>query len=371
MNRLVLVCALVSAAAACQSQPEQAAPTRRWAIDSVPLLEIRGSGPDGEVWLAKPAGAARLSNGTIVVGDALTRSVIFFDDRGAFIRRTGREGRGPGEFSSIYWLAQCRPDSVFVWDPPQGKMSVIDSEGTIDRSFPIPRSYMATCNRHGDVVLVTWPGPTTITVDGSVKLSGDLLRLDATGRATAPLMRVPLLLHYPAFPLEPATSIAVSQNRIYIGTQDSAYVEAYALDGQPMGAIPVGVESRPASQEHFMRAVDAIVYAVPRADLHEDVRRQILATVTKPEMLPPYGALFTDPGDMLWIQTSFPGDPETTLRGISEADARQVDISFPRSVTVLEIGLDYVLATYEAANGEPCIAMYRLDRTDPSRGDAT
>jgi len=210
-----------------------------------------------------------------------------------------------------------------------------------------------------------------MTVNGSVKLAGDLLRLDATGLATAPLMRVPLLLHYPAFPLEPATSIAVSQNRIYIGTQDSAYVDAYALDGQPMGAIPVGVESRPASQEHFMRAVDAIVYSVPRADLHEDVRRQILATVTKPEMLPAYGALLSDAEDMLWIQTSFPGDPYTTLRGIGDADTRFVDISLPRAVTVLEIGADYVLTTYEAASGEPCVAMYGLHRTAQSGENAT
>jgi hypothetical protein len=138
-----------------------------------------------------------------------------------------------------------------------------------------------------------------------------------------------------------------------------------------MGAIAVDVEARPASQDHFMRAVDAIVYSVPRADLHEDVRRQILATVTKPEMLPAYGALFSDAEGMLWIQTSFPGDPYTILRGIGDTDATPVEISFPRSVTVLEIGTDYVLATYEAPSGEPCIAVYRLHRTDQSRENAT
>ena len=101
-----------------------------------------------------------------------------------------------------------------------------------------------------------------------------------------------------------------------------------------------------------------------RRSLHEDVRRQILETVSKPEMLPPYGPLFADPEGFLWMQTSFPGDSVTTLRAIGGTDGERADIRLPRVVTVLEVGSDYLLGTYEAANGEPCIAMYSLHRTD-------
>jgi hypothetical protein len=202
-----------------------------------------------------------------------------------------------------------------------------------------------------------------MTVNQAVRLAGDLMLLDATGRSTGSMMRVPLLLHFPPFPLEPATSIALSRDRIYIGTQDSAFVDAYGLDGKLIRSVPVGVPPRPASAEHFARAVDALVYSVPQAEFREDVRRQILATVSQPAMLPPYGPLFADPDGFLWIQTSFPGDSLTTLRAIGGTGGESVDIRLPRSVTVLEIGSDYLLATYEAATGEPCIAMYSLHRT--------
>ena len=241
-------------------------------------------------------------------------------------------------------------------------MSVIDSAGTLVRSFPLPRPWLLSCDHVGDLLFVAWPGSPRITVNQSARMAGDVMLFDATGQSPGSLMRVPVIPTFPPPPLAPATNIALSRDRIYIGTEDSAFVDAYGHDGDLIGTVPIGVAPRPVSDEHFAQAVEGLLDRMAPAQIRDDVRRQVLAMFSQPEMLPPYSALFTDPGGFLWVQTSFPGDSVTTLRVVGGTGEELAGVRLPRSVTVLEIGSDYILATYEADNGKPCIVMYALRR---------
>lgn len=40
------------------------------------------------------------------------------------------------------------------------------------------------------------------------------------------------------------------------------------------------------------------------------------------------------------------------------------EVTIPRELTVFEIGHDYILGAFEAGDGEPHLAMYRLTRKD-------
>jgi hypothetical protein len=84
--------------------------------------------------------AARLSNGTIVVFNAASRQLLYFDAMGKLSGRAGGIGQGPGEFGSPYpRLYPYRGDSVIVLDIVAHEMSVFGPSGEYARSMHLPR----------------------------------------------------------------------------------------------------------------------------------------------------------------------------------------------------------------------------------------
>ncbi|MGQ0560369.1 MAG: hypothetical protein ACT443_00690 [Gemmatimonadota bacterium] len=61
--------------------------------------------------------------------------VLHFDSTGKLIRKVGRSGSGPGDFASVTWLGQCASNSVFVNDFVRKRITVLDDEGGIVRTY--------------------------------------------------------------------------------------------------------------------------------------------------------------------------------------------------------------------------------------------
>jgi hypothetical protein len=340
MKCIALWCALVSMVAACRPERESPTSVPRWPVDSVPLLDIAATGPNGEVRLERPVGATRLSDGTIAVGDATARSVAFFDPRGRLLGRTGREGQGPGEVRSIRWIGQCAPDSVFAWDAAQGRMTVMDGAGTVAREYPLARAFQVACIRGGLFVLVRWPEHDVITVNGVVKRAAPLMLVDPAGTVIRAIATIPLYeaAVFPPLPLHPATSVAASRALVYVGTQDSAVVDAYTPDGR-------------------------LAAALPQADVRRRARQQIIEQTSMPDLLPPYADVFSDIEGLLWVQVSFPGGSVTTLRAVSPLGRIIADVSIPCDLQIFEIGSNYVLGASEDRMDEPHVVVYALHPT--------
>lgn len=74
------------------------------------------------------AGAARMEDGRIVVGDGGSNSLRFFDATGRFISSVGREGGGPGEFRALQTFAVVPGDTI-VAGPLVGELSYFDAGG--------------------------------------------------------------------------------------------------------------------------------------------------------------------------------------------------------------------------------------------------
>ena len=83
-----------------------------WTVDTVPMMHIAGTGPTGDALFERAIGAARLSNGTIVIAEPTGGSLRYFDATGRPTRTVGRRGKGPGEFMLISWLGRCAADTV-------------------------------------------------------------------------------------------------------------------------------------------------------------------------------------------------------------------------------------------------------------------
>ena len=55
-------------------------------------------------------------NDTIVILDIVRESVLFFDEKGNFLSKISRKGRGPGEYHSISNISITAPDTLNVLD---------------------------------------------------------------------------------------------------------------------------------------------------------------------------------------------------------------------------------------------------------------
>lgn len=60
-----------------------------------------------------------------------------FDQRGAFLKRVGRRGNGPGEFQLATQVVPDPSDSLFVFDPVQARLSVYSPDLVFARSSPV------------------------------------------------------------------------------------------------------------------------------------------------------------------------------------------------------------------------------------------
>jgi hypothetical protein len=108
-----------------------------WTVDTVPRVRIgQTDGPD-EYLFGNVAGAARLGDGRIVVADAQTSELRFFDSTGAFLEKVGRVGQGPGEFVNFSELFRSVGDSLIVTDHEGSRYHVLDSRGRYLRRYKL------------------------------------------------------------------------------------------------------------------------------------------------------------------------------------------------------------------------------------------
>jgi hypothetical protein len=108
-----------------------------WAVGPEPLIEIGGAEDDARYQLFQVVDAARLSDGRIVVANGGSHELRFYDERGAYVSATGREGGGPGEFRGmgIKSLQVGADDSVYVFDWSSQRVSIFDARGRLARDF--------------------------------------------------------------------------------------------------------------------------------------------------------------------------------------------------------------------------------------------
>jgi hypothetical protein len=93
-----------------------------------------------------------LSDGAIAVADAAQRILVFGPD-GSHLRTIGREGQGPGEFTSLQSLHVLGGDTILAYDYRQRRASVFDRDGVQVGTIEIRRS---------GTLLGRWPDGTLV-----------------------------------------------------------------------------------------------------------------------------------------------------------------------------------------------------------------
>jgi hypothetical protein len=124
---------LIPTLVACGSgQTAERSPARiaRWNVTPDPAVSIGVVEGAAEYELYEVNGSLRLTDGRIVVANAGSRELLYFDPRGRFLRKSGGKGSGPGEFKWLRRVYHGAADSVLALDWAADRVSVFDPAGS-------------------------------------------------------------------------------------------------------------------------------------------------------------------------------------------------------------------------------------------------
>lgn len=362
MEIRIAIAALILVQASCSARETGATSRREGAasgdlVDPEPVLVIRSEASSADPAFLRAADGVRVASGVVAIVDPLLPGVRFFGPTGLRLSAVGRLGTGPGEFQSPLWIGQCSGDSLFVRDGQ--RMTVLSATGTFVRSYLLrgAPSALISCSLSGTIAVVQLPRSLRANPAGvEPRYIGALWLMDTRGDTSKTLGDIPL---GETRPLGRLTRLAITADRLFVGTAESAFVDVLDLNGRHLATVEVGGEPRRPTTRNRERAIDRMLGDWTSG--REEARRY-LQQFPVPEGLPPYTELLADPAGGLWVVRSSPGDSTTMVRVLTVDGRPRGDIALPADTRVFEVGRDYILGVYQTDDGTELVAMYRIRR---------
>lgn len=273
-----------------------------------PLVDIGLAEGEAAYELSEVIGAVRLRDGRIVVGNAGTDELRFFDANGRFLHASGRSGEGPGEFGSLAYLARLAGDTILTYDAQLRRFSLFDDTGRYLRSRRLTDAilpYVAGLVSPHVVALWHYVGedddrlgvyPVAIEF-GIVPLDAGVYRLLGSGiGATESRVQYEGRVIRAFQPFAPEGDVAVTDGRIYVlSAADTRSIRVYDADGTLQRIIHVETARQApdaASLEVFVESwMDR--FSIGMAELDARWRHGFRET-PPPELIPVFRSLETD-----------------------------------------------------------------------------
>jgi hypothetical protein len=332
-------------------------PDSGWQVSEEPSLLI-GSADSED--LIRPRDAIRLNDGRIVVTDEGSRQVKFFAPDGQLLRAAGRQGRGPGEYGTLWTVRPFGPDSLMVFDYNLERVSILDSQGSFGRLFPVVlgRNYWAQGVLHDTLVFLASPGEGQQRSDmpGTywdstwfVLYRGPGLPIDTIGRYALAERPGTGGARARAYHFGHRLQFALGSDRIFMGWSESYQIGEYSTDGELLRIIRRAYEPRPVTDEvkaQFRLDYEAMVRAEAGDVPPEQMRRflEFVDDADYADYLPAYSALRLDSEGNLWAEDYRIHTQSQSDWTVFDSTGRWLGtVSMPDGLQVLEIGRDYVL----------------------------
>jgi len=327
-------------------------------------------------------GAAVLSDGNIVVADAGSHEIRWFDAGGAHLATAGGGGEGPGEFTGLAAVAVMPGDSIIAYDDGLRRLSVFDPGGAFVRTAPLDRE-----QRPG----MDHPIFAGAMADGSLLMVGRVLEL--AGATEGPIQSL-----MPVYRYRPDGSVLDSL-RTFPGWEATLVIQEHdgmvgmSIRGRPFGRTtsitPVGAGFAAGTPHtfsfEFFEANGALrsIVRVDRpndpvtaedietyeASLFENVddenaRRELqreLGTLDYPETRPAYAFLLADRAGNVWALEYQVGDGQHGRWNVFAPDGRWIAaVTTPPAFRIMDIGADYVLGVWQDEFDVEYLQLYDL-----------
>ncbi len=307
-----------------------------WTVADQPTLDVGGTG-DPASELGRVVGAVKLSDGRLVVANAATSDLRFFDPQGQFLETKGRQGTGPGEYQSMTGMWLGSNDSLLIADVASQRLTILDGRGELARTFSLGGVSGIQVPTGGRMSLAF---PTGWFSDGSVlgmqmgfrindqregayRDTVTLVRYGSDGatRDTVTQMpgvemeQLPLTIGNRTVatpnpvPLGKTPVMAVAGERVLVSDNDAWRVEVRGPDGVLHRVIRVDAKPQPITDAdktaHRKQQLDQVA-ATPQlralpAQLQEQFKSRI-ENAKYPETLPFLGSIVPAADGTLWVE---------------------------------------------------------------------
>jgi hypothetical protein len=345
-----------------------------WAIDSVPDLNIGTAEGDEHYQLFRVSGTAQLADGRVLVVNAGSQELRFFDTNGVFLSQVGGRGQGPEEYEYPELVPTLQYDTIWIYDRP--RISLLDGHGRM-------LERIAPRNRFLPPFMVgVWAGR-LITSQGSARVRPDspegMVANDITyeaidirtevrdtiaqvqGRGLF-VWNLGTSFGFTMVPFDIGPSAAVGRDRLYVTPADAAEVRAVDAAGTVREIFRILQPAQPVPPAAFDSVVAAEV-ATARDQAGAAELRRRYGKMPRPSVMPVFQSLLVDAHGNLWLEsfrTHEDAPPEWVV--IDPSGTVLGRITTPARVTLAQIGEHYILGlTRDDADVEH-VVRYRLRR---------
>lgn len=363
-----------------------------------PVLVVGGRAADGpEAYeFHRIDGAVRTADGGIIVGVRGSYEVRRFGPDGTHLWSSGRKGDGPGDFRAVSLLGGCTTArSVFVYDYQQRRITVLDGDGGLVRTFPLTLpSYRPArtvrCAPGGRFVMADWGNETNTEKDrfvaGPHRLSVSLIYQDEEG-ARARILREDIpgqdRVTYVEEGLEPISGprrwgrsvvYAPTDKGVWMGTGDDYEIEFVGWNGKVRRRLDWTGPELAVTQADLdaYRASLRERYAGRgesgwRAEYEDRWNRE---SANLPSIFPSLSAILTTSAGGLWAERyARPGESERAWYFFEDGRWTKT-LYLPKSRYVLDAGTDWVLVRITDSLGVQRLAVYELvEGPGPTRNE--
>lgn len=362
----------------------------RWRVAAEPEVEIGVLEGEEAYQLNQVRGATILADGRLVVSNAGSAELRYYDASGGHLQTVGRRGGGPGEFQYPGNPFRLAGDSVLVGvDAGARRLALFDAAGRFVESYGA-----AGVRGLGSVVGVLGDGglvrQAVLPEEGGsregqnrqavvvVRHARDGAPLDTVARLPgSELYRIVeqsgsmMMVGYSPAPFARMQQVAVGGGVVYAGAGDAYEVEVYGTErpadqGQtatrpPARLIRLARPNRPvtgAEVAEFRRV------SLARAT-NDDLRRRIeryLANATYPKEMPAYQGLQVDARGNLWVEAyRAPGEEVAPRWEVFDPDGVWLGtVETPAGVQIYEIGEGYLLGRWTDELGVEYVRRYAI-----------
>lgn len=350
---------------------------RAWRLSAEPVLSIgMREGPE-EYQLFRVYGSVRLSDGRIVVANAGTGQLRFFDSDGRYLRSAGQQGSGPGEFRALRYVFRIAGDSLLAWDSGSRRASIFDAQGVFRRSYsPAPFAdspfFVSIVAPLTDGTMIAGAFRFRSAQDAvELGLSRDtlvLVHLDAGGELIATAGQYPgtewyTTGEYPRVdvPFARGTFVEASGTGFYLGDDATYQISYHRPDGSVERIIRKAHDLIDVTPEAVQEQKRQWIEGIP-LDRRQGVA-QMFEDVEGPPTMPAFSEIKVDADGNLWVRDyQLPGDvpPDWT---VFRADGSMLGtVAMPDRLVVHQIGSDYVLGRWRDEEDVEYVRLYQLHK---------
>lgn len=351
----------------------------QWPFPTEPAVRIGVVEGDSAYQLFNVMNAYRRRDGSVVVANAGSGEIRFYDRNGRHLRSVGRSGKGPGEYVSLRWAQQYRGDSIVSLDGATNRVTISDAEGRYGRSFrpvaPGERPLAIVVVTLHDGSFLARYGGRTVTLQDSTRVerpatkyglwtpNGEFVRefgvfmgreefIWSDGRS----------LSAGNLPFGRKTTISILGDYVLVADNTAPEILLFEQDGQLAGIVRAPW-TRPSLSERDAEADRQERLASIEPSPFAQVSRATVRAIPYPELLPYYEEIVVDADRNMWVQgPAIPGRGSDRWLVFSEDGTYTGWIAIPRSLRVTHIDSNAIVGIATDDLGVQYIEVYKLER---------